>query len=151
MSPTTTRQPRHDLERGSLSIELAILAPAILAMLVLIIAAGRVGGAHSSVESAANNAARAASISRTTGAAHDAALTAARTTLDGKGMSCPTPGITIDTSGVTSPAGQMGLVTVSVTCTVPLSDLAGVPGLGGSRTITAQATSVVDTYRQGAP
>lgn len=137
---------RQARERGGLSIELAILGPALLALIGLIIVAGRTGGAHTNVEVAANNAARAASISRTTTEAHAAAMSAARTTLDERGMSCPTPAITIDTAGVNSPVGQMGIVNVTVTCTVQLADL-GLP-FGGTRTITAQATSVVDAYRQ---
>lgn len=133
-------------DRGSISIELAILAPAILALLVLIVAAGRVSGAHAPIDSAANNAARAASIARTPGEAHSAAMQAATSTLSGQGKSCPSPSVTIDTSGIGAPAGQVGVVRVSVTCTATLSDLVGLP-LPGSRTTTAEATSVVDAYR----
>lgn len=133
-------------EHGGLSLELAILAPALLALIGLIIVAGRTGGAHTNVDAAANNAARAASISRTSGEAHSSAVSAARTTLTDRGMACPTPGITVDTSGVNSPVGQVGIVRVTVTCTVQLADL-GLP-FGGSRTVTAEATSVVDAYRQ---
>lgn len=133
-------------ERGGLTIELAILAPALLALIGLIILAGRTAGAHTNVDAAANNAARAASISRTAGEAHSNAMAAAQTTLDDRGMACPAPGVTVDTTGVSSPAGQMGIVHVQVTCTVQLGDLVGLP-FGGSRTVTADATSVVDSYR----
>lgn len=132
-------------ERGAYSIELAILAPAILALIGLIIVAGRTAGAHTNVDAAANNAARAASISRSAGEAHANAMAAARTTLEDRAMACPAPGITVDTSGVSSPVGQMGIVRVSITCTVQLADL-GLP-FGGSRTVSAEATSVVDAYR----
>lgn len=140
------RQAQAAGERGGLSIELAILAPALLALIGLIIVAGRTGGAHTNIDAAANNAARAASISRTPAEAHTNAMSAARTTLADRGMACPTPGITIDTTGVSSPVGQVGVVQVSITCTVQLADL-GLP-FGGTRTVTADATSVVDAYRQ---
>lgn len=133
-------------ETGALTLELAILAPALLALIGLIIVAGRTGGAHTNVDAAANNAARAASISRTAAEARSSAVSAARATLAERGMACPTPGITVDTTGINSPVGQMGIVRVTITCTVQLADL-GLP-FGGSRTVTADATSVVDAYRQ---
>ena len=37
-------------------------------------------------------------------------------------------------------------VTVRASCTVTMADL-GIPGLPGSRTITAEATSAVDRFR----
>ncbi|WP_162802088.1 pilus assembly protein [Ornithinimicrobium murale] len=134
-------------DRGSgLAIEGALLGTALLALLVLVAAAGRVSGAHVPIDSAANNAARAASISRSHDQAHAAAMDAATTTLSGQGSSCPDPAITVDTSGLNSPPGQVGLVHVTIRCTVQLSDLSGLD-LPGTRTITAEATSVVDAYR----
>ncbi len=51
-------------DRGSATIELAVLAPALLALLGLVIVAGRISVAGSAVEQAAASAARAASIAR---------------------------------------------------------------------------------------
>lgn len=136
-----------DRERGSgLAIEGALLGSALLVLLVLVAAAGRISGAHVPIDSAANNAARAASISRGHDQAYAAAREAAITTLSGQGSSCPEPAVTVDTSGLNSPPGQVGVVHVTVSCTVQLSDLAGLD-LPGTRTITAEATSVVDAYR----
>ena len=54
-------------ERGSSVVEVVILAPALGMFVALIIAGGRVALSHQAVESAAADAARAASISRTLG------------------------------------------------------------------------------------
>lgn len=137
------RQP----ERGDGAVlQTAIIGAALLVLLVLFAAAGRMSGAHTPIDNAANNAARAASISRTPGEAHAAAVQAATSTLSGQGSSCPDPSITVDTSGLSAPVGQVGVVRVSISCTVDLSDLHGLP-LPGSRTVTADASSVVDAYR----
>ena len=42
---------------------------------------------------------------------------------------------------------QPASVSVSVTCQTPLQDLL-IPGLGGSRTLSARAVSPLDTYRE---
>lgn len=143
---TLTQVLRRGADRGSYSLEAAIIAVPLLLLFGLIVIAGRVGGAHTNIDAAAANAARAASISRTVDQAHSAAAEAARTTLAGQGMSCPSPDLTIDTSGFGAPTGQVGVVRVSVSCTVQLGDL-GLP-TPGTRTLTGSATSVVDAYRQ---
>lgn len=145
----TVRRWWDETDRGSgLAIEGALLGSALLVLLVLVAAAGRVGGAHVPIDSAANNAARAASISRSHSEAVAAATDAATSTLSGHGSSCVTPTVSVDTAGLDAPPGQTGVVHVTVTCTVQLSDLAGLK-LPGTRTITAQSASVVDTYRAG--
>ncbi|MFF4836972.1 hypothetical protein [Streptomyces sp. NPDC001315] len=53
----------------------------------------------------------------------------------------------VNTGGLNVPVGQVGTVTVTVTCTVNLSDLL-LPGVPGARTLTSTAVSVVDQYRQ---
>ncbi|MFE2167818.1 hypothetical protein ACFXB3_22590, partial [Streptomyces sp. NPDC059447] len=52
----------------------------------------------------------------------------------------------LDSSGLAVPLGQVGTVTVTISCTVPLSDLL-LPGVPGSKTMTSSFTSVVDAYR----
>jgi hypothetical protein len=54
--------------------------------------------------------------------------------------------VTTDTSGFATPAGQVGTVTVDVSCTVDLSDIAA-PGLPGTKTLHDRAVSPVDTAR----
>ena len=52
-----------------------------------------------------------------------------------------------DTTGFARPVGTPATITATVSCLVRLSDLA-MPGLGGSRTVTATASSPLDTYRE---
>jgi len=140
--PTPTRAS--GLDRGSVTLELAILAPALILTLLLVIAAGRIAQAHQAVEAAARDAAREASIARDPASARTSALNSARSTLSREGLSCPAQ-VSLDTSGFSRPVGVPGTVTARVTCTVHLADvaLAGVP----NTTITASFASPIDPYR----
>lgn len=128
--------------RGSAVIELTIVIPAVVLVMLLVVLAGRVTLASSDVRAAASDAARAASIRQTGGAARiDAQRTASRALAD-RGVTCRRFDVRADTSRL-RPAGD---VRVRVSCTVRLADLAPL-GLPGSRTITATATEVVDRFR----
>ena len=98
------------------------------------------------MSAAARDAARQASISLNPGQAQTAALSSAMTALDQDGLDCR-PVVTVDTSGFGVPVGQPATVSATVTCTVSLSDLL-VPGLPGSRTLTATFTSPLDPFRE---
>lgn len=113
----------------------------------LIVFAGRVAIANQAVGSAANEAARAASISRTQGQAGDTARTAATTALINQKVNCLSTTVTVDTTGFASPVGTPASVQATVTCVVNLSDLS-VPGVPGTRTVTATMSSPLDTYRE---
>ncbi|MCL2466967.1 MAG: pilus assembly protein [Micrococcales bacterium] len=140
MTTTATRT-----DAGHLSLGVAITIPAVFFFLVLLIMAGRLATANGAVQAAAAEAARAASISRTAPTAQAAAEAAATTTLGSSDLECATSSVVADLSGFSAPLGQDAQVTVTVTCTVPLSELTV---LGqGDRTITATATSVLDPYR----
>ena len=132
-------------ERGSTSLELAVLAPALLLLLSLIIIAGRIAVARQGVETAADAAARAASIARTPTSAADDAQAAAAATLANSGLNCATVSVEIDTSGFAVAVGLPATVSATVTCTVDTGGLS-VPGLSG-QTLTRTATSPIDTYR----
>lgn len=139
----TLRRLRHD-ERGSVSLELAIIAPALLLLLGVLVLAGRVETSSAAVEQAARAAARDASLARTPDAARSTALDSAHRELFGS--NCVTTGIAVDVTGFAAPVGTDGIVTVTVTCTVTIADLA-IPGLPGARTMTGTATSPLDRYR----
>lgn len=134
-------------ERGSAAIEAAIGVPAFMLFVGLIIFAGRTAVAHQSVEQAAYDAARAASITRTSEAADDAAQQAASDTLTNRQLRCSATTIVVDTSAVTATVGSFGSVTVQVECLVDLSDLV-VPGVPGTHLVSAEASSPVDAYRE---
>jgi hypothetical protein len=123
-----------------------VLAPVILFLLGLMIAAGRTSIAQGAVDAAARDAARQASISLTPGAAQAAALSSARAALSQDGLDCD-PIVRIDTSQFAVPAGQPATVTATVWCRVSLADLV-VPGMPGSRVLSDRFTSPLDPFRQ---
>ncbi|MGW0628519.1 TadE/TadG family type IV pilus assembly protein [Streptomyces sp. NPDC002758] len=134
-------------DEGSAAVEAAIVLPSLIMFLCLAIAGGRLVTSGAKIDSAAEDAAREASIHRTAAAARDAAHTAASESLNDQGITCASVSVAVNTGGVNVPLGQVGTVTVTVNCTVNLSDLL-LPGVPGARTLTSRATSVVDQYRQ---
>ena len=134
-------------ERGSAVIEAAIGIPAFMLFVALIIFAGRVAIAHQGVQSAAADAARSASIARTQDVAQTAGNTAATTSLANQHVNCVTTTVSVDTSGFASPVGTPARINATVTCHVNLSDLS-LPGVPGSKAITATMFSPLDTYRE---
>ena len=129
-------------ERGSAAAELVLVTPLLILFLLLAVAAGRLVQGRLDVDSAAQQAARAASLARTPQAASAQATQVAQAALAGQSVSCDPAVITPDLGDFT-PGGE---VTVTVTCTVRLSDLS-LLHIPGSETITAAFTSPVDTYR----
>ena len=136
---------RRDRDAGNAALELVILAPVILFLLGLVIAAGRTSVARGSVAAAARDAARQASISLTPGAAQTAALSSARAALGQDGLNCD-PVVTVNVSGFGVAVGEPANVQATVTCRVSLSSLV-VPGMPGSKTLRATFTSPLDPYR----
>ncbi|MEV0604630.1 TadE/TadG family type IV pilus assembly protein [Streptomyces sp. NPDC050315] len=133
-------------ERGSFAVETAVLAPALIAVLLLMVAFGRVVDAEGAVDIAARAAARAASLERDAGTAQEQAQSAATGSLQGEGVTCQTSGVTVDTAGFTTEVGTDATVTATVNCVANLSDI-GLPGLPGAKTLTSTWTSPIDTYR----
>ena len=105
------------------------------------------GEAHQGVQSAAADAARSASIARTQGGAQTEGNTAAATSLANQHVNCVTTTVSVDTSGFASPVGTPAKISATVTCDVNLSDLF-LPGVPGSKAITATMSSPLDTYRE---
>ena len=136
-------------ERGSAAIEAAVGVPAFVLFVGLIIFGGRTATAHQSVESAAADAARAASIERTSTSARAAAINAATTSLSNQGVHCLHIDVTVDANQFNRTVGQAATVSVRVRCRIDLSDLS-VPAVPGSRLISATMTSPIDTFRERA-
>jgi Flp pilus assembly protein TadG len=143
-----TRATREHLrdDTGSFTLELAVLAPALLLLLAFIVAAGRIELAGSSIDGIARDAARAASLARTPAAAQSAAQSTATDAAANQNIDCTHLAVTVNTAGFTTPLGTPAAVVVHVSCTAPLGDLA-LPGLPGSKTLTASFTSPLDPYR----
>ena len=131
-------------ERGSIAVEVAVIAPALLFLMLLVVYAGKVSEADGNVERAASDAARAASLRQHPGDATDDARASAASNLAAAGVPCLGITTTVDTIDF-APGGT---VTVTVHCEASMADvtLLGVPG---RQTFTATATEVIDTYRSG--
>jgi Flp pilus assembly protein TadG len=131
---------------GNAALELVILAPVLLALIGLVISAGRISIAQGSVNAAARDAARQASISLTPAAAQAAGQASARAALRQDGLDCqPVVLINVSQFATTQP-GEPAAVAATVKCAVSLSDLA-LPGLPGSMRLQAEFTSPLDIYR----
>ncbi|MEP7025597.1 MAG: TadE/TadG family type IV pilus assembly protein [Actinomycetota bacterium] len=142
---TGTGRSRLRADDGDATLELLVLAPVVLILVGLLVAAGRTSIAQGSVEAAARDASRQASIARTPAEARAAAIASARLALSHDSLGC-TPVVTVDVTGFSVPVGRPANVSAQVSCTVRLSDLL-VPGLPGSKTLRASFTSPLDPYR----
>jgi Flp pilus assembly protein TadG len=137
---------RHD-DRGSSTLELAVLSTGLLLVVSAVIGIGRIQIASHGVEEAARAAAREASIARTTTEARATAVGAATSTLTDQGLTCQGMSVEVDLSDFAKAAGTRGTVTAHVSCNVLLSDLM-LPVLPGRMEIDAQVDSPIDTYRE---
>ncbi|GAB1646834.1 TadE/TadG family type IV pilus assembly protein [Krasilnikovia sp. MM14-A1259] len=150
---TSPRTPRRGVARlrwrrddGSAALETVILAPPLLLFVALAAIGMRVEVAGGSIEGAAHDAARAASIARDSREAYADAITTARRSLGAQGLNCADLDVAVDTSGFSAPPGRVGVVKVSIGCTVTFAGVTA-PGLPGSRRINANFTSPVDPFR----
>ena len=134
-------------ERGSATLELVIVIPAMLLMIAAIIMAGRLAMAQQAMQAVANDAARAASLARTSSEARREADNVFTYALAMNGLSCTSSTVEVDTAGFSRPVGAAATVTADVSCRVPLGDLS-LPGVPGTIVIQATGISPIDTYRE---
>ncbi|MFJ8848419.1 hypothetical protein ACIRFF_36660 [Streptomyces cyaneofuscatus] len=132
-------------DRGSYTLESLLCVVVLLPVMGLIAAWGLAGVFDSTVDNAAAAAARGASQASDADAALQRGRAAAEASLTQDRRNCTSRSITIDTSGFNRPLGEPASVTATITCTIPLSQLT-VPGLPGTKTLTATATSSLDQY-----
>lgn len=142
-SSSTTRLDLRD-ERGSVAVETAVIAPALVLLLLLVVFAGKVSEADGNVARAASEAARAASLRQHPGDAAEDAERVARENLSASGVPCIALDVRVDTSDF-EPGGS---VTVDLRCTASMADVA-LLGVPGQRTFSATAVEVIDTHRSG--
>jgi Flp pilus assembly protein TadG len=142
--------PRHRgwrAQRGSISVELAVLAPGLVLLLLLVAAGARVVEVQGHIDGAARDAARAASIARSYGQAVASAQQAARADL-GITSLCAPGTVAVRVAGypavpVVTAAG--GAVTVTVTCRVNMSPFKAL-GFGATKGFTGQAVAPLDPF-----
>lgn len=137
MSRTQGRNNRRD--DGSMAVEMVLLAPVMVAFLLLVIAFGRYVAVRGEVEAASRDAVRAASMERSGGAAADSARQTANAALAGR-WTCSEVQL-----GGDFVAG--GTITVHLECAVPVSDL-GLLGLPGSVSVSGDSSAPLDLYRR---
>jgi Flp pilus assembly protein TadG len=134
-------------ERGSISVELAVLAPGLVLLLLLVAAGGRVVEVQGHIDGAARDAARAASIARSYGQAVTAAQQAAQADL-GTTSLCAPGTVVVRVAGY--PAVPVGAaagatVTVTITCQVDMSPFKTL-GFGVTKGFTGQAVAPLDPF-----
>ena len=132
-----------DRDRGSMTTEFVVLAPIVIAIVLLVVGLGRYAHGKQLVEQAAAAAARSASLTGSVGAAESRAHRAAAASLADAGMSCTAMTAVVDTAAFR----PGGVVTVTITCTADLSQLA-LSGLPGTATLTSTARSPLEAHRQ---
>ena len=133
---------RRRTDRGSLTVELVVLTPVLFVIVLATLVFGRVSEARQQVVEASRAGAEAAAVLPTVGTAQWVGAINAVINLIGRTHTCAHVTVVTDTSRFV--AG--GSVTVDVTCTVLLSDIA-FPGVPGSTVVRASATAPLDPYR----
>ncbi len=141
-----------EVEAGTASLELVILAPMMFAVLSLILVFGRYAETEGNLDQAARDSARAATAQNSQSAAEELALDVATEALDDAPGSCRD---SLDIEFETGPqayelpdlgdATAVSWVSVHVECTVDLTDLGPLPLK--QTTIAKTFTSPLDRYR----
>ena len=131
-------------EAGSVSTEMGVVMVAFFAgFLMLVVFAGRVAQAENDVRSAAHAAARAASLTGSSGRAEAEARRAVDANLITSGMSCRNG---VDVTVDLDEFHPGGWVTVTVACRASFADVSSL-AVPGEKTFTATATEVIDAFR----
>jgi Flp pilus assembly protein TadG len=133
-------------QRGAAAVELTLLVPALLLILGLLVAGGRLWFARTTVNEAAQSAARAASLARSAAAATAAGRDAGSQSLATAGLRCRSTSVSISTVAFAAPAGTPSTVTSTILCKVDFSDVI-LPGWPGSVELTGRGSAALDTYR----
>lgn len=137
-----TRRAALNRQEGSVTSEVAVLAPALVLLLFLVVFGGRLGQAEQDVTQATAEAARVASLER--GGVAALARQTVEANLAASGVGCRALRVTVDGD----PPRPGATVRVTTRCDVDMADVAGL-GFPRSRTVQASAVEVVDTYRGG--
>jgi Flp pilus assembly protein TadG len=127
-------------------VELTLLVPALLLVVGLVVTGGRLWFARTTVNEAAQTAARAASLSRSASAAATAGRDAGVRSLATAGLRCRSTSVSINAAAFAVPVGTPSTVTSTILCMVDFSDVF-LPGWPGSVRLTGTGSASLDTYR----
>jgi Flp pilus assembly protein TadG len=133
-------------QRGATAVELALLVPALVLVLGLLVAGGRLWFARTTVNEAAQSAARAASLARTAADATTAGRDAGSRSLATAGLRCSSASVSISTAAFAAPVGTPSTITSTILCIVDFSDVF-LPGWPGSVELAGRGSAALDTYR----
>lgn len=129
-------------DEGSMAVEVVLLVPALLMVMLLVVAFGRYTTAEGDVQAAAREAVRAATLQRDAVSARAAAQLAADAVLPAT-LECRP----VELAGDFAPGRTLS---VRVSCDVSWADL-GLIGLSGVATVSGESAAPLDTYRRTAP
>lgn len=132
-------------QRGSAAVEIVLLAPMLGALVLVVIFGGRLALARQTVQAAAADAARAASIARSADEAKRSASRIAEDTMSNQGVTCATSSVEVDTSGFQQSPGTPATTAVTIACDVATADLS-LP-LPGTTRVSATSSSELDVFR----
>jgi Flp pilus assembly protein TadG len=122
-----------------MAVEVVLMIPILLLFMLLVVAGGSYVSVRADMEAAARDAARAASLERSSIAARSAATASVSSALDGF-ASCRMGDFASDFR-------PGGAVTVTIDCKVP-NDGLGLIGLHGTLDMSATGSAPLDTYRR---
>lgn len=83
-------------QRGSVTVELVLLTPLLILVLLFVVALGRLAGARLQIDTAAGQAARAASLARNPATAIQLAQRTAAASLTGAHLTCAQLAVNVD-------------------------------------------------------
>jgi len=143
---TAVTRPVDRTSRGAVSVEVALLVPVLVLVAALAAAGWRIWWAGAQLQAAAEAGARAASVQVDATVAGGMVADIVAADLATSGVACRDVVVQSDVTAVALPPGVAGTVSVTVTCSVVLSDLL-VPGLPGTITKQVQAVESIDVFR----
>jgi Flp pilus assembly protein TadG len=122
-----------------------LIVPALLLFVILTIALARWATAYADLQSGALAGARAAALAADSTEGAQLAERISRQQMVSGGPNCQTLTVTTSTAALDQDPGQLGEVSVSLVCLLPLGDLT-LPGLPGQVTIEAAADCPIDPF-----
>lgn len=126
-------------DRGSMAVEIVLLAPLMVAFMMLVVAGGRYVAVRGDIEATTRDAVRAATLEKDEGRALAVVADITASSLQDVGA-CSGPELSGNfVSG--------GMLTVTISCEVSYDGL-GLIGLPGSKTVTISSSAPIDTYRR---